>query len=90
MLYLVYKKNPYFKKGTFVEQFDHGCMQAKIEQKGHRVRVTGHTGMALPYDTVRPFLLKILKHGVDLGVSRSDRIKKGYQERPSDSDFIID
>lgn len=69
-IYAVVRANPYFKQGTTIECFDHGCQKVSYEQKGSYAKPINNEGVAIPLDVMRPFVMKVLKKGLDKGVRR--------------------
>lgn len=66
MLYIVTLPNDYFKIGAFVESDEYGSVQeVRTRNENGRLRVGGAVGLAVPYDSVRPYLFAILKRGFD-------------------------
>jgi len=62
---MVVKKNPFFPLRTMVEAFDDGVQKCVLLQEGNRVKAISHEGLIHPMITVRPFLMKIQKRGLD-------------------------
>lgn len=48
MLYIVNKKNPYFRNGAFIRKFDDGWEEAIMEQENGRARIAGYKGLIIP------------------------------------------
>lgn len=61
-LYIIHKRNPYFKLNTIIELFEDGFQKAKVTESGH---VVGHEGLILPEQDVLPFCIKMLNKGFD-------------------------
>jgi len=57
-LYYVLRPNPFFKKGSFVEEDKDGMLQEKHVNGGYM-------GLMVPLEPVRQYLVKIQKHGID-------------------------
>lgn len=64
-LYVVRKRNPYLRPGTFVESFDDGFQKCRIAQEGNRLSIRGHEGIIIPYTALAPFVSKVMKTGLD-------------------------
>jgi hypothetical protein len=64
-LYIVHKRNPYFKPGTIIELFTDGFQEAITERVNHRLSVTGNKGLFYPQREVMPYCVRLLKRGFD-------------------------
>lgn len=64
-LYVVVRRNKYFRPGTFLELFEDGFQKVRFKTEGHRLHILGHEGIVLPESELRPFVMKVLKRGLD-------------------------
>ena len=61
-VYFVAVTNPYYKKGTFLLDSDEGFVQPTVMTKEGP---SGYRGLMVPLSTIRPFLIKVQKRGID-------------------------
>ena len=82
-IYMVHKKNPYFKNGAIIKLFEDGFQECVMKQVGHRLQCTGYTGLFKPEPAVKPFCIKMLSRGFDDPKLR----QKTLQDTHRDFDF---
>lgn len=71
-LYVVRKRNPYYKVGTFLQLFDDGFQEAVMEKAdGNRLRVHMNRGIVMPEEVMAPFVMQVLRRGLDHNMRRS-------------------
>lgn len=65
-LYIVHKRNPYFKNGTIIELFEDGFQECIMSDRrtGNQTAVS-HKGLILPEEDVMPYCIKMLNRGFD-------------------------
>jgi hypothetical protein len=64
-LYVVRKRNPFLRPGTFVRLFDHGFEQCITRTVDGRLQIVGYSGMIFSEDTLKPFISAVLSRGLD-------------------------
>ena len=64
-LYVVRKRNPYLRPGTFIRLFDHGFEQCITATVNGRLVIKGYSGMVFPEDALKPFISAVLSKGLD-------------------------
>lgn len=65
-LYIVKRKNPYYKLSTWLEDDDDGYVQpVRIVYKNGRAEPEGFYGIMVPLRDVREHLVKVLNRGFD-------------------------
>lgn len=66
-LYIVHKRNPYFRNGVVIELLEDGfqeCVLRMNAETGHLDPVT-HTGLIYAEEMIMPFCMKMLNRGLD-------------------------
>jgi hypothetical protein len=64
-LFIVHKRNPFFRPGTWVELFDEGFQKAVVQQQGNRAEVLRNEGIVIPAESLRPYVIRVQKRGLD-------------------------
>ncbi len=64
-LYIVNKRNPFFKNGTVIELFEDGFQECEMGVEDNRMSCKGHTGLIKPEREVKPYCIRILRRGFD-------------------------
>lgn len=64
-LFIVHKRNPYFKNGAILELFEDGFQEAVVEERDHRLHVIKNVGLIIPERDVKPYCMQILRRGLD-------------------------
>lgn len=65
-LYMVHKRNPYFKNGTIIELFEDGFQECVMcERRTGMQYAKTHKGLILPEEDIMPFCIKMLDRGFD-------------------------
>lgn len=64
-LYVVRKRNPHLKPGTFVRLFDHGFEQCITATRNGRLFIKGYSGLVYPEDVLTPYVSQVLSKGFD-------------------------
>lgn len=71
-LYVVGVSGGPWPKNTYVEEGADGMVQAvRVGQREGRLAVGGYEGLMLPMTSVRPYLIRIQKGGIDEYVRRN-------------------
>lgn len=83
-LYVVRKRNPHLKSGTFVRLFDHGFEQCITATVDGRLVIKGYSGIIYPEDVLKPFVSAVLRGGFD------NRCIQGHAAKPANSIIYID
>jgi len=61
-VYFVAVTNPFFKKGEFLLDSDDGFVQRTVMTNEGP---SGYQGIMVPLVTIRPFVIKVQKRGID-------------------------
>lgn len=65
-LYIVHRKNPYFKNNTILEDGDDGYVQqVRTHTKGGRMAPGGYHGIMIPVNEMRPYMIRMMEKGFD-------------------------
>lgn len=64
-LYVVIRRNAWFKQGTYLEKFDQGLQKVRFKHENNKLKIIGHEGLWVPFNEVEPFIYRVQKRGLD-------------------------
>ena len=71
--YIVFRTNPFFRKGTVLRRLDDGYEKVIFGDRNAGEGVIGYEGLVIPHRTMADFVIRLQREGIDWGAARQDR-----------------
>lgn len=65
-LFTVWIKNDIAPLGTYYRLSDDGFEKCNVRTKNGRIEVAGYSGIILPHDLLEPYVIGVMRNGVDV------------------------